>query len=74
MNQINNAGNLFNGPFIISWKRERERERERGEGETDRERDSKQALNPTRMDVIPLKLPHQNSINTPLSGTLEGLK
>jgi hypothetical protein len=59
MNRINNAGSLFNGPFILSW---RETERQQA------------ALNPTRMYVIPLKLPRQNSINTPVSGTLEGLK
>jgi hypothetical protein len=60
MNQTTGVAVLLNGPFILSW--------------IERERESKQALNPTLMHVIPLILPHQNSINTPPSGTLDGLK
>jgi hypothetical protein len=52
---------------LIQWSIHLEQERQR-------ETESKQALNPTRMYVIPLKLPHQNSINTAVSGALEGLK
>ena len=51
MNQTNNAGNLFNGPFILSWtERERERQKERArkregvERDRDRERASRHSI------------------------------